>query len=96
MSRNEKEDDEKEHNKNPFGFNSTEIIAALSIELMRANEHIHNPITNKPFGIKIGKKYNKLIYLEPILKTRFSLRFSFGYSRRGSYWYKKLSILSIW
>ena len=51
MKRND--DEEKKHNKNPFGYNSTEIIAALSIELMHASKHVHNPITNKPFGTQI-------------------------------------------
>jgi hypothetical protein len=101
MLRNgEENDDENEHNKTSFGFNSTEIIAALSLELMRASEHVRNPITNKPFNLKFGKKY-KLIYSNPISKTRllnanFSLRFSFWNGRRWYCWHTKLSILFIW
>ncbi len=57
----DEEEEEEEQIKNPFELNSTEIIASLSLELARVSEHIHNSITNKPFDIKFGKKYNKSI-----------------------------------
>lgn len=57
---NEEDDEEIEemHNKNPLGYNSTEIIAALSLELADASRNINNPVTNKPFDLKFGKKSN--------------------------------------
>lgn len=36
-------------------LNSTEIIAALSLELLQANERIRNPISNEPFSLKLGE-----------------------------------------
>ncbi|CAF3508240.1 unnamed protein product [Rotaria sordida] len=58
MSSANGEEDDKEENddqkKNLFELNSTEIIAALSLELLQASEDIHNPITNKPFDLKFG------------------------------------------
>jgi hypothetical protein len=54
-------DDKEESEKNPLGLNPTEIIAYLSFELLRASEHLINPMTRKPFGIKIGQYYNKSI-----------------------------------
>jgi hypothetical protein len=58
---NDDDEEEEEQIKNPFELNSTEIIAALSLDLVRVSKHIRNPITNKPFDIKFGKKYNKSI-----------------------------------
>jgi len=55
------DEEEEEQIKNPFELNSTEIIAALSLDLVRVSKHIHNPIINKSFDIKFGKKYNKSI-----------------------------------
>ncbi|CAF0963714.1 unnamed protein product [Adineta steineri] len=46
--------DEEKTEKNLLGLNSTEIIAYLSFELLRANKDLINPMTRKPFGIKIG------------------------------------------
>ncbi|CAF2760229.1 unnamed protein product [Rotaria sp. Silwood2] len=58
MSSAKGEEDTKEENanenKNLFEPNSTEIIAALSLELLQASEDVHNSITNKPFGVKFG------------------------------------------
>ncbi|CAF1105327.1 unnamed protein product [Adineta ricciae] len=40
--------------KDPFGFNPTETIAYLSLEILHASKRLINPMTRKPFGIKIG------------------------------------------
>ncbi|CAF1105309.1 unnamed protein product [Adineta ricciae] len=50
----EKDEIEEMHNKNPNGLNSTEIIAALSLEFVRTSEHFYNPISKKPFHLKFG------------------------------------------
>ena len=55
-------DDEEEdkiqavRNKNSDGLNSSEIIAALSLEFVQTSEHFYNPISNKPFHLKFGKQ----------------------------------------
>ncbi|CAF0994539.1 unnamed protein product [Adineta ricciae] len=46
--------DDDANEKNPSGFNPTEIIAYLSLEILHASKHLINPMTRKPFGIKIG------------------------------------------
>lgn len=54
---NDNNDEERDnHKKNLDEFNATETIAALSLELVNASKHIHNPITDKPFDFKFGKK----------------------------------------
>lgn len=52
---NDDNDDEK--SKTESESNSTEIIAALSLELLHASKDIYNPMTRRPFGVKFGKKY---------------------------------------
>ncbi|CAF0865982.1 unnamed protein product [Adineta steineri] len=46
--------EEERINRNSLGLNPTEIIAELSLEFLHASEHIHNPVTNKPFHLKLG------------------------------------------
>ncbi|CAF3379063.1 unnamed protein product [Rotaria sp. Silwood1] len=50
---NNKEEN-NDQNKNLFESNSTEIIAALSLELLQASQDVHNPITNKPLSLIFG------------------------------------------
>ncbi|CAF0994520.1 unnamed protein product [Adineta ricciae] len=50
----EEDETQDEHNKNPDGLNSSEIIAALSLEFVRTSEHFYNPISKKPFHLKFG------------------------------------------
>ena len=86
---------EEMQNKNPNGLNSSEIIAALSLEFLRISEHFYNPISKKPFHLKFGK--TKLSTVNSTIRySDISSRFSFGYGYRWYCWLTKLSILSIW
>ncbi|CAF4082159.1 unnamed protein product, partial [Rotaria magnacalcarata] len=40
--------------KNPLGLNQAEIIAGLSLELIKSSRRVISPLTHQPFPIKIG------------------------------------------
>ncbi len=42
--------------KNPLGLNQAEIIAGLSLELVKSSKMVINPITKQPFRVKFGRK----------------------------------------
>ncbi len=41
--------------KNPLGLNQVEIIAGLSLELVKSSKRVINPMTKQPFRVKFGK-----------------------------------------
>ena len=41
--------------KNPLGLNQAEVIAALSLELVKSVKRVINPVTKQPFRVKFGK-----------------------------------------
>ncbi|CAF4956250.1 unnamed protein product, partial [Rotaria socialis] len=40
--------------KNPLGLNQAEIIAGLSLELIKSSKRVISPLTQQPFPVKIG------------------------------------------
>ncbi|CAF2423788.1 unnamed protein product [Rotaria sp. Silwood2] len=40
--------------KNPLGLNQAEIIAGLSLDLVKSSKRLINPMTEQPFRVKIG------------------------------------------
>ncbi|CAF1002502.1 unnamed protein product [Rotaria sordida] len=40
--------------KNPLGLNQAEIIAGLSLDLVKSSKRLINPMTQQPFRVKIG------------------------------------------
>ena len=41
--------------KNPLGLNQAEIIAGLSLELLKSSKKVISPVTKQPFRVKIGR-----------------------------------------
>jgi hypothetical protein len=41
--------------KNPLGLNQAEVIAALSLELVKSARKVINPVTKQPFRVKFGR-----------------------------------------
>ncbi len=50
----EQEEINENIDKNPLGLHQTEIIASLALDLLNITQKMINPITNKPFKVKIG------------------------------------------
>lgn len=42
--------------KNPLGLNQAEIIAALSLDLVKNSKRVINPVTKQPFRVKFGRE----------------------------------------
>ena len=77
--------------KNPLGLNQAEIIAGLALEILKSAKNVINPVTKKPFRVKIGNE----TYLSLFIHRISSKRFSFGSRRWWNCWREKLSILSL-
>ncbi len=60
--------------KNPLGLNQAEVIAALSLELVKNIKRVINPVTKQPFRVKFGKW--KVIFV--IYKNYFPKGFHSG------------------
>ena len=78
--------------KNPLGLNQAEIIAALSLELVKNSKRVINPVTKQPFRVKFGRDND---FLPSFVHRWIKLRFSFRSSSRWNCWRKKFSILFV-
>lgn len=79
--------------KNPLGLNQAEIIASLSLELVKNSKRVISPITNQPFRVKFGKK-KFFFFLTKLFQIL--IRFSFGSGCWWNCWSQKFSVLSVW
>jgi class 3 adenylate cyclase len=48
--------------KNPLGLNHAEIIAGLSLELVKSSKRVINPVTKQPFRVKFGRLFYFLVF----------------------------------